>query len=572
MNQGLNLSGWLSWAVAWGAIIGLTFYCFYKVFATQKKPGTLEKPTGDRDYWASRFGLIMAMAGNAIGLGNFLRFPAKAAANGGGAFMIPYFCALVFLGIPLMWTEWTIGRYGGNRGHGSTPGMLSLMWNNRAAKYLGAFGIFLPFTIMIYYVFIESWTLAFSVFSGSGKYFGATTRDAMGQFLRGYQGVESNSYFSSVVTALIFLAIALAFNYYFVYKGISKGIEKLAKYGMPILFIFAIALAVRVLTMGTPDPAHPDWNVFNGIAFMWNADFSKLSQATVWLVAAGQIFFTLSLGQGMINTYASYVREKQDIALNGISTSMTNEFAEVVLGGTIAIPVAVAFFGLAETRVIAGEGAFNLGFQSLPVIFQQIPLGQVFGAMWFLLLFIAGITSSVAMTQPVVAFLQDEFKWSRKKAVNITFLFVLVCTSLVVFLFKYRFLDEIDFWVGTFGLVLFAVIEIIIFSWVFGIKKGWEELHKGADIKVPRVFKFILKYITPVYLLALLGAWTVQDAIPKLLMKFKPDNSEFNLYTPENKPYLWLARVMILVIIAGTLWMIRVAWKKKRKKPAPDIA
>jgi len=566
MNQGLNLWGWFSWAIAWGSIIGLTVYCFYRVFSTKKKPGTIDVTAGGRDYWASRFGLIMAMAGNAIGLGNFLRFPAKAAANGGGAFLIPYFCALIFLGIPMMWTEWAIGRYGGARGHGSTPGMLGLMWNNRAAKYIGAFGIFLPFTIAVYYLFIESWTLAFSFFSGTGKYFGATTRDSMGQFLRGYQGVESNSYFSSLLPALIFLVVTLAINYYFNYKGISKGIEKLAKYGMPILFIFGIILAIRVLTMGTPDPAHPEWNIANGMGFMWNPDFSKLTQASVWLVAAGQIFFTLSLGQGMINTYASYVREKDDIALNGLSTSVTNEFAEVVLGGTIAIPVAVAFFGLVETKIIAHEGAFNLGFQSLPVIFQKIPLGQIFGAMWFLLLFIAGITSSVAMTQPLVTFMQDEFKWTRKKAVNITYLVVTALTLVVVFLFKYRFLDELDFWVGTLGIVIFAVLEIIIFSWIFGVKKGWQELHKGADIKVPTVFKFILKYITPVYLLVILGFWTVQDAIPKLLMKFNPESSELNLYTPQNKPYLWLARGMIVLIIIATLWMIRIAFKKKRKK------
>jgi SNF family Na+-dependent transporter len=118
------------------------------------------------------------MAGNAIGLGNFLRFPVKAAANGGGAFMIPYFCALVFLGIPLMWVEWTMGRHGGIHGHGTTPGMFALMWKHPAAKYIGALGISLPFTIVIYYNFIESWTLGFAWFSGTGKYFGLTTREA----------------------------------------------------------------------------------------------------------------------------------------------------------------------------------------------------------------------------------------------------------------------------------------------------------------------------------------------------------------------------------------------------------
>ena len=210
------------------------------------------RESGGRAQWASRIGLILAMAGNAIGLGNFLRFPVKAAANGGGAFMIPYFCALLFLGMPLMWVEWSMGRHGGVHGHGTTPGMFALMWKHPAAKYLGALGISLPFTIVIYYNFIESWTLGFAWFSGTGKYFGLTTREAMGQFLRGFQGVEHNQFFASWLPIIIFFALTLSINYYFLRKGISKGIEVLAKIGMPVLFVFGIILAVRVLTLGTP--------------------------------------------------------------------------------------------------------------------------------------------------------------------------------------------------------------------------------------------------------------------------------------------------------------------------------
>jgi SNF family Na+-dependent transporter len=377
----------------------------------------------------------------------------------------------------------------------------------------------------------------------------------MGQFLRGFQGVESNQFFSNLWPVLIFWGITIALNFFFLYKGISKGIEVLAKYGMPLLFIFGIILVVRVLTLGTPDPSQPELNIANGMGYIWNPDFSRLGSASVWLVAAGQIFFTLSLGQGIINTYASYVREKQDITLNGLTTSSTNEFAEVVLGGTIAIPAAVVFFGLAETQVIAQGGAFNLGFQALPVIFQKIPLGQIFGGMFFFLLFIAGITSSVAMTQPAIAFLEDEFKWKREKAVKVVFAVLIVCTAFVIAFFKFGFLDELDFWAGTFGLVVFAAIEIILFSWVFKIKNGWKEMHKGADLKVPKVFKFIMTYVTPVYLLVLLGVWTYQDAVKEFLMTGKD---------PTNRPYLWGARVMIVALLLVMLLLIRKAWNKKR--------
>jgi NSS family neurotransmitter:Na+ symporter len=551
MNGGPSFWGWIFMATAWGVILLLTIYCFSRVLLAKKK----KTESGGRAQWASRIGLILAMAGNAIGLGNFLRFPVKAAANGGGAFMIPYFCALIFLGIPLMWVEWSMGRHGGVHGHGTTPGMFALMWKHPAAKYLGALGIALPFTIVIYYNFIESWTLGFAWFSGTGKYFGLTTREAMGQFLRGFQGVEHNQFFASWLPIIVFFGLTIAINYYFLRKGISKGIEVLAKIGMPVLFIFGIILAVRVLTLG--HPASGVSSVGAGMGFMWNPDFSQLSRATVWLVAAGQIFFTLSLGQGIINTYASYLREKDDVTLNGLSTSMTNEFAEVILGGTIAIPVAVAFFGLAETKLIASEGAFNLGFQSLPVIFQKIPLGQIFGAMWFFLLFIAGITSSVAMTSPAVAFLEDEFKWKREKAVNTVFAVMVACAVMVVAFFKFGFLDELDFWAGTFGLVVFATIEIIIFSWIFGVKKGWEEMHIGADLKVPKIFKFILKYVTPVYMLVVLGAWTYQEAIGKFLMKGEEQSRH---------PYLWGARAMFVGLILLTVLMVWLAWRKKKNQ------
>ncbi len=562
MTQGLNGYGWSFLILGWGFILTLTIYCFSRVLFGKKQAVVVE--AGGREQWGSRIGLILAVAGNAIGLGNFLRFPVKAAANGGGAFMIPYFVAFLLLGIPMMWVEWTIGRMGGAHGHGTTPGMLNLLWKKAPSKYLGALGIVIPFIIVVYYNFIESWCLGYSWFSVTGKYFGHANREAMGQFLRGFQGLESNDFFSSMAPILIFWAITIGLNFYFLYKGISKGIEILAKYGMPLLFIFGIILAIRVLTLGTPDPSQPDLSIANGMGYIWNPDFSRLGSATVWLVAAGQIFFTLSLGQGIINTYASYVREKQDITLNGITTASTNEFAEVILGGTIAIPVAVAFFGLAETQIIAQGGAFNLGFQALPVIFQKIPLGQIFGGMWFFLLFIAGITSSVAMTQPAIAFLQDEFKWKREKAVIAVFS-VLVCLSaMVIAFFKFGFLDELDFWAGTFGLVVFAAIEIILFSWVFGLKKGWAEMHKGADLKVPRIFKFILTYVTPIYLLAMLAIWTYQDAVKEFLMKGKEE---------AHKPYLWGARVMIALVLLVMCLLIRKAWnKKKAEVPAAPAA
>ena len=468
--------------------------------------------------------------------------------------MIPYFVAFLLLGIPMMWVEWTIGRMGGAHGHGTTPGMLNLLWKKAPSKYLGALGIVIPFVIVIYYNFIESWCLGYSWFSVTGKYFGHANQEAMGQFLRGFQGVEIEPILQQPLAGAHLLGHHHRPQLLFPLQGHLQGHRNPGQ----VRHAAALHLRHRPRRPG-PDPRHArpvpaGAQRLNGMGYIWNPDFSRLGSASVWLVAAGQIFFTLSLGQGIINTYASYVREKQDITLNGISTASTNEFAEVILGGTIAIPVAVAFFGPAESQAIAQGGAFNLGFQALPVVFQKIPLGQIFGGMWFFLLFIAGITSSVAMTQPAIAFLEDEFKWKREKAVIVVFSVLVTMTAFVIGFFKFGFLDELDFWAGTFGLVVFAAMEAVLFSWVFKIKKGWAEMHKGADLKVPRVFKFIMMYITPVYLLILLGVWTYQDAVKEFLMKGKD---------PVNRPYLWGARAMIAALLVTMLILIRKAWQKK---------
>ncbi|CUU01903.1 Na+-dependent transporter, SNF family [Candidatus Thermokryptus mobilis] len=509
-----------------------------------------------RERWGTRIGLILAMAGNAVGLGNFLRFPVQAAQNGGGAFMIPYFTAFLLLGIPLMWVEWAVGRYGGKFGHGSAPGMFDAMWKAPISKYLGSIGLFISTVIMVYYTYIESWTLAFSFFSITKAYFGETTFEAMGSFLRSYQGIEKN-YFQSILPAYLFMCFTLLINFSILYRGISRGIELLAKIAMPTLFLFAIILVIRVVTLGTPDPVnYPDRSVESGFAFIWNPDFSKLGDAKIWLAAAGQIFFTLSVGMGTLQAYASYLRESDDIALSGLSTAATNEFVEIILGASIAIPVAAAFFGIETTQEIAKGGAFNLGFVSMPIIFQKLPFGEFFGFLWFLLLFFAGITSSVAMAQPLIAFLKEEFGISHGRATAIIGFSVFICIQFVVFFLKHGFLDEMDYWAGTFGLVIFALFEIIIFAWIFGMKKGWAEIVKGADIKVPKIFYYIIKYITPLYLLFIMVNWLIQDAIPTLLMKG---------VNPEDVPYRWGARVLMLLIFLAIVLMVRAAWKNHEK-------
>jgi len=365
---------------------------------------------------------------------------------------------------------------------------------------------------------------------------------------------ESNSHFSGLGTAYLFAIITLVLNVWVLSKGIRKGIERLAKVALPLIIIMGMGLVLRVFTLGTPNPAMPEWNILNGLGFIWNPDLSLLKDSKIWLAATGQIFFTLSVGFGAIQTYASYLKEDDDVVLSGLGTSSTNGFVEVVLGGSIAIPVMVAFFGLSRTQEIAAGGAFDLGFFAMPIVFQQMPFGQFFATIWFLLLFLAGITSSVAMAQPLMAFLQEEFKLERKRAALIVGALVFFLMQPVILFLKFGFLNEMDFWIGTFGLVVFAIIEVILFVWIFGPDNAWKEISAGADIKIPRIFYPIMKYVTPIYLAVLLAVWFFQDGMNVLLMKGVP---------PENYPYIWFARFMLIGMLLAACILVRIAWQRK---------
>ncbi len=507
-----------------------------------------------RELWASRLGVVLAMAGNAVGLGNFLRFPVQAAQNGGGAFMIPYFVALLLLGVPLAWCEWAMGRLGGSHRTGSAPGVFHLLWKHPAAKYLGALGICLPLGVLTYYLYVESWSLAYSFFSLIWNMIGRTSVEDFRAFLGAYQGGGHRLGVSAI--GYLFFAITIGVNYWVMSGGIARGIERLARIGMPALFLMAIGLVVRVLTLDPPSGAPPEQNVVNGLGFIWNPDLASLRNGRVWLAAAGQVFFTLSVGFGAIQCYASYLRRRDDVVVTSLSASMMNEFVEVILGATIAIPAAYVFFGHAGTVEVARSGAFNLGFAAMPSIFLRMPGGAFFGWIWFFLLFIAGLTSSVALAQPAVAFLEDELGWSHQRAVRSVWIFLFLASHIPILGFAGGALDEVDFWAGTIGLALFALVESVIFLWIFGAERAWSEIHVGAEVRLPRPFFYVMKYATPLLLAGILAAWAWQQGWDVVRMREVP---------PEARPWRWAARLMLIGMIAVTVALIRRAWARREK-------
>jgi NSS family neurotransmitter:Na+ symporter len=448
--------------------------------------------------WGSRLGLILAMAGNAVGLGNFLRFPVQAVQNGGGAFIIPYLVCFVLMGIPLLFIEWSVGRFGGKLGNHSTPYILDTMAKRPIWKYIGVFGIFTNIAVVAYYTYIESWTFMYVIHSVIGTFTGMGASE-ISAFFENYVTLSGSDLGIPMLPVIIYILV-MAVNVYILSSGLG-GIEKVAKIGMPVLVLFGIVLAIRGWTMGSDfaSAEFPEANAWDAINFLWTPQYSSLVDPKVWLAAAGQIFFTLSVGTGAIQCYASYIKENEDIALNSVTAGFTNETVEIVLGSAIVIPIAAGFLGL--DWVIENAG-FGMAFQTMPYLFQQwgAVFGMVAGVCWFGLLFFAGITSSLAMGTPWMGFMADEFGWNKVKgAVSFGILSLIMGLPTVLF-FKYGYFDEYDYWGGTVSLVLFAFLETILFTWIFGMKRGWEEITRGADIQVPVIYKGVIKYVTPTLL------------------------------------------------------------------------
>lgn len=494
----------------------------------------------NRENWGSKIGLILAMAGNAVGLGNFWRFPYVAASNGGGAFMIPYFFALIVIGIPLMLVEWSIGRYGGKHGHGTVGPIMYLQAKQamapKKALIIGSLSGMIAFGVTIlvnsYYNQLIGWSLGYAFNSVTGGYMDTS--------------VSTGDFFSQYIqspTNLIFWIISLLLLAYAVMKGIEKGIESWAKVMMPTLYVFGIILAVRALTLGSP--VNPDWSSLGGLNFIWNPDFSQLTWASA-IAAAGQIFFTLSLGMGIIINYASYLKPEEDIVVSSVATISLNEFAEVVLGGTAVIPIAYAFLGPEGIK-----GSIGLAYMALPNVFRTMTGGGIFGAVWFLLLFFAGITSAIAMYNYLVALLEEDAGVDRKKGTWIVF-FGYVIVGLPVALepiltktANLIYFTEVDNWIGNYLLIVLGLIEIVVIGWCVK-DKALEEMNKGGLWKVPKwYFRLFHQFLTPVTIITFLFFFTVDYA--------KAGN--FNLIPayvadmPDMIIWANLGRVVVLVVL-----------------------
>ncbi len=513
--------------------------------------------------------------------------------------MIAYFVALLIIGLPICWAEWAIGRRGGQAGLNSSPGILGFITGQRRYRYLGVIGVTIPIMIYMYYVYIEAWCLGYAVNFARGTMDFHTVKDAS-DFWGGFIGIgEDGSALGFGLTEVGgFLFVVFLLNFYLIYRGLSKGIEFFCKYAMPALIILAIVILVRVLTLGAPNPDHPERSISNGLGFMWNPSKTILYERSVdegtgaeswapladgevvgprmiaeaearaaadpdlelrsigmltqllnpqlWLAAAGQIFFTLSVGFGVIITYSSYLSKKDDVVLSGLAATSTNEFCEVGIGGLTTLPAGYAFLGISG---VAGMGTFGLGFNVLPMVFSEMPGGHFFGFAFFFLLFLAAVTSSLSMLQPGIAFLEEAMNINRKQSVAILGVITAFGAAFVVYFSEgVKALDTIDFWVTNLLMVLLALIQIIIFGWVIGIDKGFDMAHQGASIKIPKLFKFVMKYLSPIFLIVVFVSWFYTSVLG---FQFGSDEKQYSSYIVdlfiEPNRSAWLSVAMIVL-------------------------
>lgn len=433
---------------------------------------------GVRDSFGSKFGIIAAAAGSAIGLGNIWRFPYVAGENGGGAFLLVYIGFILLFGIPVMLSELVIGRSAQLNAYGAfkklSPG--------RPWYIVGLMGITAAFVILAFYSTIAGWTLEYlyqSVMNG----FKGKDSDSLALMFANFQSGN----FMPVFWQMLFLLLTALI----ILSGVKSGIEKYSKILMPLLLVILIVLSIRSLTL--PGAAA-------GLEFLFKPDFSKLTPSVIFS-ALGQAAFSLSIGMGALITYGSYVSKKDKLGTIAVEVSFADTFI-AILAGVVIFP-AVFSFGISPS-----EGA-GLVFIVLPNIFQQMAGGYFFALLFFVLLTIAALTSSISILEVVVAFCVEEFKMTRKKATLLASLgaaFVGVFCTLSwgalkdVSFFGMSIFGVFDYLAANILLPLGALLIVIFLGWFFGRKNTLEEVSNQGVLKARffGVFFFIVKFIAPI--------------------------------------------------------------------------
>lgn len=439
----------------------------------------------ERVSFGSKIGAILAAAGSAVGLGNIWRFPYETGNHGGAAFILIYLACVFAMGMPIMIAEFTVGR----RSKASTGKAFSVLAPGTQWKWVGRLGVLAGLLILGYYSVVAGWTLEYIISSLTNGFTGKSPDE----FVVAFQEFSQNP-----VRPVIWLLVFLFMTHYIVVKGVKDGIEKSSKVLMPVLFILIVILAV--CSMMLP-------NAGKGLEFLLKPDFSKVN-AGVFLGAMGQAFFSLSLGMGCLSTYASYFGKETQLGKTALSVG--------VIDTMIAILAGLIIFPAAFSVGIQPDAGPSLIFITLPNVFQQafggIPLlATVFSLMFYVLLALAALTSTISLHEVVTAYLNEQFGWSRGRSAMLVTGFcvvtgILSSISLGVWdakFFGLGFFDLLDFVTAKIMLPLSGILVCLFIGWYLKRSVSYEELTNYGLLKAPYypLYMFIVRYLAPIAIL-----------------------------------------------------------------------
>ncbi|PKO97504.1 MAG: sodium-dependent transporter [Bacteroidetes bacterium HGW-Bacteroidetes-7] len=434
----------------------------------------------ERDGFGSRFGVLVAVAGSAVGLGNLWRFPYMVGNNGGAAFIILYLVFVILLCLPIMFSEFVIGR----RTQSNAFGAIKKIAPKSGWLSIGVISVVASICIMSFYSVVGGWTLEYIFKSFSSDFLTSDSSSLANQF-SGF----SQSSFLPVAMHLLFLTLSALI----VVAGVKNGIEKYSKILMPMLFVLVLLLAIRSLTL---DGAGA------GVKFLLYPDFSKITGETM-LAALGQAFFSLSLGMGCIITYGSYVNRKENL----FKISFMSAFADTgfaILAGLAVMPAVFAF------GISPGQGP-SLVFITLPQIFAQMPFGNVISIAFFFILLIAAITSAISLLEVVVAYFTEELKMTRKVAVVVTFVIIGIFGTFSslsqgplsdITIFGKTFFDLFDYASSNVLLPVGGLLVVLFVGWRMKRADVLDELTSGGTVALRKSLfngiMLVIKFLAPI--------------------------------------------------------------------------
>lgn len=433
----------------------------------------------NKESFGSKFGIIAAAAGSAIGLGNIYRFPCEAGANGGGAFFIVYLAIVLLMGLPLMVSEFVIGRRSGKNPVGA---FRTLAPDQKGWSGIGYMGVICAFLILAFYCTVAGWTI-----------------DAVGKSIINYYHdldkvtiqTDFNNLMNESWQPILSEGIFIFLTAFIIIKGVTKGIEKYSKILMPILFGILIILGIKSLTL----PGAAD-----GIEFFLKPDFSKIT-GKVLINALGQAFFSLSLGMGALITYGSYIAKNDNLTSTAFMVCISDTLI-AVLAGIVIFPAAFSFG-------IRPEAGNELAFVTLPMLFDKMAGGYFFCLIFFLLLTIAALTSSISLLEVPVLYLTEQLHISRKKAtiysaIGAFILCVISSESLhdssPLRIFGLSVFDSLDAFTSTFLMTIGGLLTVIFLGWKMKKSNFMDEYTNGGNVSMGlrRIMYFIIKFLAPV--------------------------------------------------------------------------